>query len=473
MSDKEITLKVGSKFDGKGTDDAKKALGGLGPAAQGAAGQSLQGFGKVKEGLASVSKGVKSLNQLVAGFGIIGALTKVASFASGIIQHFKDIETARRELQEGLDKIAKDRAEGFSGKVVSELADALKRANDELDRAAARQKAQANARRAGEDAAASLEEAEELAAISPDDPLAAQKSGEIRAKHAAARGNRAARRKVEDIQTDIAGMDSKRTQLLDASHADNQIADMHTREAEALRKQAVDERYEGEKLVMPAWWEMWKSPEADPKAQKEAHEKAAATEQKAEAKRQESAKATSDAESKRKDADLLLDLIEARATERSAAMRGVESAATIGRQGVLASTRATEERRLAIREENQKKEVAANTAETDKEIEERTRRTRDEAIGNYSEAKEEQRQAQKNYRDAIGKAGRQQPEPDNRLGSRSLRDTFGDDGRIRQQSDQLDDASKRLIATAAAALQSANARVDALEKQIGQIRAND
>ena len=357
MADRKVTIDIETRKTGTGTEAAVKELGGLSASASRAQGNVSESFKKIQASVGRVTGAVGALRNLFMGFGIAQAAVAVIGQFKAIKDEIDAVKKAQEELKTGLEDIRKAAAEGFSAKLIADLTSSLKKANDELDRVTARAQFQKTAARAAEDAQAEADKAAELAAVSPGDPLAAAKKGEIAAKYASAEGVRAARRKLEDIREAERKNDDKRATLLEEANTLELSARLKDKDEKILRMKADDTKVSGDALVLPKWWQFWKNPAPDPKAQLEAAKAAAAINEKAYTASEEAKKLRDAASSKRADADLLLDRAEAYGVERGAAYTQLQTARLTGSVQRREAGAATEAARIGYINGGMRQEV--------------------------------------------------------------------------------------------------------------------
>lgn len=348
MSDRKVIIDVETRKRGDGAADVKKELTGLSDAGSRVEGNLSGSFKKIQASVGRVTGAVGALRNLLTGFGIVAAVTAVVGQFKAIRDSIEEARLKQKELADGLAAIKEEMASGFTAKTVDDLVSALKRANDELDRAEKRRAAETAARRAAEDASSGLDEQRELSAIDPSDPLAAQKSGEIRAKYASSRGITAAGHRLDDTAERSRKLDDDRTRLLEDANAADLEASMLRKDAEREREKASAATLKGNRPVMPPWWKVWAMPEADPDKKLEAEKEAQGITARADKMERDAADASERASTRRKDAGLLLDLLGQMSVERGAAYTGVEQARSEGSAGRREAARATENARIGV-----------------------------------------------------------------------------------------------------------------------------
>lgn len=293
-----LEIDITSKNDPKGFLDAFKSIEGL------------------KKSIGGISSAVGALGNVVRGFGIAGVVVTAVQQIDKLVKWFGSAKTAAQELN---DKVAEINREGnvqASAEEYKKLEDAIARANTRIAEGIALEDMKGKVGRDKEDAVSRLDETRELLALDTADPLRDGKEAEIRAKYAGERAKTAAARKREDNETELRRLQQKREQLAAGASADNLAAGAFDQEASFYRNKASDAELNGRKLKMPEWWEVWKSPEEDPKAVLDAARAAAELRKKAtEADDSASGKRAASAE-KAAQSGNLLDQIETKSTYR-------------------------------------------------------------------------------------------------------------------------------------------------------------
>lgn len=149
MNAKDLIISIKSKFDGKGTADAKQQLDAtsksaeqVGKSAQKSGSEISSGMGKAGGGIAQLSKGISGLQKVVTGFGIlgiIGAITTAYNLLMKVSSWIKDKLTANiRAAGEASLKLSdslSDRKMQLAQQMVDNVTTSYDRAASAIDKA--------------------------------------------------------------------------------------------------------------------------------------------------------------------------------------------------------------------------------------------------------------------------------------------------------------------------------------------------
>ena len=105
----EVKIKIRTELDKLGAEQAKKVLKEI--QAEAANTDSRQGgvFAKTKEGIQRISAGVKMLNRLVAGLGIVGLLMRVAGLLKEVYEWINKGKAETEKLAGEARKLAEQK----------------------------------------------------------------------------------------------------------------------------------------------------------------------------------------------------------------------------------------------------------------------------------------------------------------------------------------------------------------------------
>ncbi len=358
MADRRVDIDIRTNASGHGIDDTKDGLEKLGDSAAGAgaaaassAGGIAASFAKLKGQVAAVTSAVGALRNLITGFGIAQAIIAVVGQFKAIKDSIDEAREANVKLNEQIGELQKNPAIKAAADMFVELAKEIDNAAARADAARASAEAAMKALRSEEDARSRLSEATELAALDPSDPLYAEKRGEITAKFQSGRAKADVRRRQEDLERELAGLQAQREDLARKATLDNVKAGASRSAAESMLRDAAKAEKDGEKLVQPSWVQSafgWKIPEPDPEKRLAAAKKAAELRAKADA---ENVKAkafeNASAEKGAKSYDLL-DLIEKKSAGRTALKIEGDAVKIEGSDARRSAAAATENKRAAI-----------------------------------------------------------------------------------------------------------------------------
>ena len=161
--------------------------------------ESVDGFGKLKQGAEGVSRAIGFINKAIMGFGIVGLLTPIVNLFRSWHEEAKKTEEAARNLRKEMEmKSAAEQVKEIAS-AYKELTDAINETKEARQRENEVFDEEVKVRREAEDAEMAADEADALAAVDPDAEDADKQKQRIRETFDAKRKRRAADRKKEDV----------------------------------------------------------------------------------------------------------------------------------------------------------------------------------------------------------------------------------------------------------------------------------
>ncbi len=213
-ADSEIKVKFVTEHDGSGADQASRGL----DKVKSKAGESAGGFGRLGKAVASFQGAMGRVNALMSAFGVIAVIQKIVE----LVQAFRAAIRAKADLDASINS---DNAKAGVERLKAAYDD-LRASIAAADRATADARATTDllveAERRLQDAALTRREEDEVAAISRDDPLAAEKEKAVRARYAKTRAESASSRGVDDASA------AEARQREDIAAAEARIAERET-----------------------------------------------------------------------------------------------------------------------------------------------------------------------------------------------------------------------------------------------------
>lgn len=471
----EVKVKIVTEADSKGTVDAAKKVGDVKKKAEEAGNGLSTMFGRTKAGLQSISQQFEFLNKIVGGLGALALIQRVygwyATWRDEIAKNKKAVE----DLNESVAAINQEERLQATTDEYERLAKAIDKANKQREVENALIDMELKVGRELEDAQSRLAEAKDLAAISPDDPLAAEKKNEVKAKYASYRAQTNMQRKIDDNTSEIDRLQQQRDALTEAAGLDNLKAEDLAKQAATMRRDAFRTENQnkatsvtGIDLGKNKWSGIYTGDVTQQKADAEA---AAAMRQKAVELQKKADEAREASEEKsRKRAELLEQIaikIDRRVgldTERQA--MDVEN--SYNRREAAGSTEQKRQAVIAEREEKKRAEQSAALERSKKALEERQA---------SEQARAQQRASEAGYSYSTAK-GRY----DERTGALRFRKEQGDyrgnvdaDPTIKALNNSVVEAQGKLVTATrdlANLATSHKAQLDAIQRQIDKLNAN-
>lgn len=373
----EVKVKIVTEADSKGTVDAAKKVGDVKKKAEEAGNGLSAMFGRTKAGLQSISQQFEFLNKIVGGLGALALIQRVYGWYATWRDEIAKNKKAVDDLNQSVADINKEERIQAATDEYEKLAKSIEKANKQREVGNALEDVRVSTGREREDAQSRLEEAQALAAISPDDPLANEKKSEIKAQFASARGRVAVSRKMEDNTRAINRMQQERDALTEAAGLDNLKAEDLAKQAAAMRRDAYRTENQNKQTSVKYhyWGNEWTSVDTgDPSKQKADAEAAAGMRQKAAElqKKAEEARAASE-EKARKRAELLEQIASKidRRVGLNIEARAVAVEGSTGRREAAGSTEQKRQAVIAEREAQQRAEQVAALERSKKALQER------------------------------------------------------------------------------------------------------
>lgn len=333
-----IEIDISSRHDSKGVDEAKSGLGGI------------------EKGIASASQKAELFGKILRGVGWFGLIQQGIAIFNSLKEKIDNNRNAAKELNDKIAEINRSGAVKATAEEYKKLGQEIARVNQRLEEKNALEEMASKTSRAKEDASSRLSEIRELMALSPDDPLRAEKEGEIRAKYSSSRAVTAAQRKREDIDADIARTQQTRERLSAEAGVDNLAAGELSQNARLKRRLAQEAELAGQEYKVPGILEPWKTAAPDPAAMIEGAKKAAALRKEASELEAKAAERQAAAEEKSARRAALLDQIEAKAAERGTLSVEEQVVRAEGSSARRAAASRTEAQRRSIRSGRSEKE---------------------------------------------------------------------------------------------------------------------
>lgn len=246
QTDTLITIKTVA--DTSGADKTAKAHDKVAAAAKRSAAETARSAQTAGQAIERAASAVGKFRAVLTGLGVAGVFT-------GLIGSIKAVVESFGKAQAEAEKYAKAQKEAARDKEVNALAEAYAKLAKAIGDAASANEHQLSmleksvaAQRELEDAQYRAAEQQELAAIDPNDPAAAEKRAAIQAKYAGRASVRAANRGEQDIQRRAAALESQATGLFEgatktrlSANEDQAMIDRLEQEREAALARSVSE----------------------------------------------------------------------------------------------------------------------------------------------------------------------------------------------------------------------------------------
>lgn len=241
-----ITIKTVA--DTSGADKTAQAHDKVAAAAKRSAAETARSAQTAGQAIERASSAVGKFRAVLTGLGVAGVFT-------GLIGSIKAVVESFGKAQAEAEKYAKAQKEAAADKEVNALAEAYAKLAKAIGDAASANERQfaileksVAAQRELEDAQDRAAEQQELAAVDPNDPAAAEKRAAIQAKYAGRASVRAANRGEQDIQRRAAALESQATGLFEgaaknrlSANEDQAMIDRLEQEREAALARSVSE----------------------------------------------------------------------------------------------------------------------------------------------------------------------------------------------------------------------------------------
>lgn len=238
--DWETTIKLKSVNDGKGANDAKKDIKGVGDEAERTAARTAtanakaeQSFGRLQRGIAGVRRAMGTLNAVITGFGLIGIITTLVGWFKSLHEWIGKSAAEAKRLREEANLAS-------VVKMVKEVEEAQQSLNARIretltlmDEENAAADAATSRRRAVEDAKLKLEEAQALEGVEDTD-----EQGRIRSKFA----KRRAELGISRAKEDEAEASRRATEKVGATEANVTLAEWQVISARSAIKVAQENK---------------------------------------------------------------------------------------------------------------------------------------------------------------------------------------------------------------------------------------
>ena len=244
----DTIITIRTEADTSGAEKAEKAHGRVADAARRSGAETAKSAQTAGDAINKAAGAVGKLRAVLTGLGVAGVLTALIGSIKTVAESFGKARAEAEKYAKAQKEAARDRevdalAESYArlAKAIGDAASASERQNALLEKSVA-------ARRELEDAQDRAAEQQELAAIDPDDPAAAEKRAAIRAKYAGRASVRAANRGGQDIQRRAAALESQATGLFEgatknrfSANEDQAMIDRLEQERKAALARSVSE----------------------------------------------------------------------------------------------------------------------------------------------------------------------------------------------------------------------------------------
>ncbi len=236
----DVSIKIITKADTKGSESAQKSLDAIGKAAQNAAEKSQQATAKASGGFAKLGQSVERISSVVGKFGAVFNAFGVVGIITGLIGTFKSLYEWLNRNKTKAEEMARAIQDAKNEAAIAAATERYKALNAEIAKAVRQQQlnlqlaAQDKAEKEGtEDAKLNLAEQQELAAIAADDPDAAQKATLISNKYAKQRAEIAAKRAVneritaqQNLENSASQKEEQAAKIMKDLEADDTVIDL-------------------------------------------------------------------------------------------------------------------------------------------------------------------------------------------------------------------------------------------------------
>lgn len=241
-----ITIKTVA--DTSGADKTAQAHDKVAAAAKRSAAETARSAQTAGQAIERASSAVGKFRAVLTGLGVAGVFTGLIGSIKAVVESFGKAQAEAEKYAKAQKEAAADREVNALAEAYAKLAKAIGDAASANERQFAMLEKSVAAQRELEDAQDRAAEQQELAAIDPNDPAAAEKRAAIQAKYAGRASVRAANRGEQDIQRRAAALESQATGLFEgetktrlSANEDQAMIDRLEQERKAALARSVSE----------------------------------------------------------------------------------------------------------------------------------------------------------------------------------------------------------------------------------------
>lgn len=241
-----ITIKTVA--DTSGADKTAQAHDKVAAAAKRSAAETARSTQTAGQAIERASSAVGKFRAVLTGLGVAGVFTGLIGSIKAVVESFGKAQAEAEKYAKAQKEAAADREVNALAEAYAKLAKAIGDAASANEHQFAMLEKSVAAQRELEDAQDRAAEQQELAAIDPNDPAAAEKRAAIQAKYAGRASVRAANRGEQDIQRRAAALESQATGLFEgatktrlSANEDQAMIDRLEQERKAALARSVSE----------------------------------------------------------------------------------------------------------------------------------------------------------------------------------------------------------------------------------------
>lgn len=241
-----ITIKTVA--DTSGADKTAQAHDKVAAAAKRSAAETARSAQTAGQAIERASSAVGKFRAVLTGLGVAGVFTGLIGSIKAVVESFGKAQAEAEKYAKAQKEAAADREVNALAEAYAKLAKAIGDAASANEHQFAMLEKSVAAQRELEDAQDRAAEQQELAAIDPNDPAAAEKRAAIQAKYAGRASVRAANRGEQDIQRRAAALESQATGLFEgatktrlSANEDQAMIDRLEQERKAALARSVSE----------------------------------------------------------------------------------------------------------------------------------------------------------------------------------------------------------------------------------------
>lgn len=241
-----ITIKTVA--DTSGADKTAQAHDKVAAAAKRSAAETARSAQTAGQTIERASSAVGKFRAVLTGLGVAGVFTALIGSIKTVVESFGKAQAEAEKYAKAQKEAARDREVNALAEAYAKLAKAIGDAASANEHQFAMLEKSVAAQRELEDAQDRAAEQQELAAIDPNDPAAAEKRAAIQAKYAGRASVRAANRGEQDIQRRASDLESQATGLFEgatktrlSANEDQAMIDRLEQERKAALSRSVSE----------------------------------------------------------------------------------------------------------------------------------------------------------------------------------------------------------------------------------------
>lgn len=241
-----ITIKTVA--DTSGADKTAQAHDKVAAAAKRSAAETARSAQTAGQAIERASSAVGKFRAVLTGLGVAGVFTGLIGSIKAVVESFGKAQAEAEKYAKAQKEAAADREVNALAEAYAKLAKAIGDAASANEHQFAMLEKSVAAQRELEDAQDRAAEQQELAAIDPNDPAAAEKRAAIQAKYAGRASVRAANRGEQNIQRRAAALESQATGLFEgatktrlSANEDQAMIDRLEQERKAALARSVSE----------------------------------------------------------------------------------------------------------------------------------------------------------------------------------------------------------------------------------------